>query len=46
MVYYLWDEVVRGVLLWNVWGAVDWARGMIQQRKPTTREEREAAVPA
>lgn len=46
VVYYLWDEVVQGVLLWNTWGAVDWARGMIQARKPTTREEREAAVPA
>jgi NADPH-dependent 2,4-dienoyl-CoA reductase/sulfur reductase-like enzyme len=46
VVYYLRDEVVRGALLWNVWGAVDWARGLIQQAKPMTREEREAAVPA
>ncbi len=45
VVYYLWDDVVRGVLLWNVWGAVDWARGLIQQGKAMTRAEREAAVP-
>ena len=45
VIYYLWDEVVHGVLLWNTWNAVDWARGMIKARKPTTREEREAAVP-
>jgi 3-phenylpropionate/trans-cinnamate dioxygenase ferredoxin reductase subunit len=45
VVYYLWEDVVRGVLLWNVWGAVDWARGLIQQRTPMTRAEREAAVP-
>jgi len=29
-----------------VWGAVDWARGLIQQGKPMSREEREAAVPS
>jgi NADPH-dependent 2,4-dienoyl-CoA reductase/sulfur reductase-like enzyme len=46
VVFYLRDEVVRGALLWNVWNAVDWARGLIQQAKPMTREEREAAVPA
>ena len=46
VIYYLWDDVVRGVLLWNVWGAVDWARGLIQQGKPMSREEREAAVPS
>jgi NADPH-dependent 2,4-dienoyl-CoA reductase/sulfur reductase-like enzyme len=45
VLYYLRDEVVRGALLWNVWNAVDWARGLIQQAKPMTREEREAAVP-
>jgi NADPH-dependent 2,4-dienoyl-CoA reductase/sulfur reductase-like enzyme len=45
IVYYLWDDVVRGVLLWNTWGAVDWARGLIEQRKPSTREEREKWTP-
>lgn len=45
VVYYLWDDVVRGVLLWNTWNAVDWARGLIEQGRPMTREEREAAVP-
>ncbi|HET9325385.1 MAG TPA: FAD-dependent oxidoreductase [Candidatus Eisenbacteria bacterium] len=46
IVYYLRDEVVRGVLLWNTWNAVDWARGLIREAKTLTREEREAAVPA
>ena len=45
MVFYLRDEVVRGALLWNVWNAVDWARGLIREAKPMTREEREAAIP-
>ncbi len=46
VVYYLRDEVVRGVLLWNTWNAVDWARGLIRDATLSTREEREAAVPA
>ncbi|TMQ71328.1 MAG: NAD(P)/FAD-dependent oxidoreductase [Candidatus Eisenbacteria bacterium] len=46
VVYYLRDEVVRGVLLWNTWNAVDWARGLIREGTMSTREEREAAVPA
>jgi 3-phenylpropionate/trans-cinnamate dioxygenase ferredoxin reductase subunit len=46
VVYYLRDDVVRGALLWNVWGAVDWARGLIQEAKPMTREQREAALPS
>jgi len=45
VVYYLRDEVVRGALLWNVWDSVEWARGLIREAKPMTREEREAAVP-
>ena len=45
IVYYLWDDVIRGALMWNTWGAVDWARGLIAQKAPTTREEREALQP-
>ena len=45
VVYYLRDEVVRGVLLWNVWDSVDWARGLIREARTMTREEREAAIP-
>ncbi|HET7226405.1 MAG TPA: FAD/NAD(P)-binding oxidoreductase [Candidatus Eisenbacteria bacterium] len=46
VLYYLREDVVRGVLLWNVWNAVDWARGMVREARPTTRAAREAAVPA
>jgi len=40
VVFYLQDEVIRGVLLWNTWGKVDWARGLIREAKPMTVEER------
>jgi NADPH-dependent 2,4-dienoyl-CoA reductase/sulfur reductase-like enzyme len=46
VVFYLRDDVVRGVLLWNVWGAVDWARGLVREGRPTTSAERAAAIPA
>jgi NADPH-dependent 2,4-dienoyl-CoA reductase/sulfur reductase-like enzyme len=46
VVYYLRDDVARGVLLWNVWGAVDWARSLVRAAKPMSSEERAAAVPA
>lgn len=46
VVFYLLDDVVRGVLLWNRWGLVDWARGLIREGKVMTREERRAAIPA
>ena len=45
VVYYLREDVVRGVLLWNTWNAVDWARGQIRDAKPMTSAIREAAVP-
>ncbi|HVP15508.1 MAG TPA: FAD/NAD(P)-binding oxidoreductase [Terriglobales bacterium] len=45
VVFYLRDDVVRGVLLWNVWGAVEWARSLVRAAKPMTSEEREAAIP-
>jgi len=41
MVFYLSDDVVRGVLLWNVWDHVDWARNLIREAKPSTGAERE-----
>jgi NADPH-dependent 2,4-dienoyl-CoA reductase/sulfur reductase-like enzyme len=46
VVYYLRDDVIRGVLLWNVWGAVDWARDLIRAAKPMSSAERAAAIPA
>ncbi len=46
VLYYLRDDVVRGVLLWNTWGAVDWARGLVREGRVMSREERAAAVPA
>jgi hypothetical protein len=34
VVYYLRDNRVRGVLLWNVWDQVDAARQLIAERGP------------
>jgi 3-phenylpropionate/trans-cinnamate dioxygenase ferredoxin reductase component len=33
-VYYGRDGLVRGVLLWNVWGQVDAARALIASKQP------------
>jgi NADPH-dependent 2,4-dienoyl-CoA reductase/sulfur reductase-like enzyme len=44
IVFYLQGDIVRGVLLWNVWEKVDWARRLIQQAKPMSGAEREAAL--
>jgi 3-phenylpropionate/trans-cinnamate dioxygenase ferredoxin reductase component len=41
VVFYLAEDVVRGVLLWNVWDSVDWARGLIRDAKPLASAERE-----
>jgi len=46
VIFYLRDDVVRGVLLWNTWGAVDWARGLIREARLMTRDERAAGIPA
>lgn len=46
VLFYLAEDVIRGVLLWNVWGAVDWARGLIREAKAMTRAEREALAAA
>ena len=36
VIYYLKDQKVRGVLLWNTWGQVDTARGLIAEGKTVT----------
>jgi len=41
IVFYLHDDVIRGVLLWNVWDHVPWAREVIRDARPTTTVERE-----
>jgi 3-phenylpropionate/trans-cinnamate dioxygenase ferredoxin reductase component len=46
VVFYLREGVVRGVLLWNVWQKVDWARGIIREAKPLSGAERRALVEA
>jgi NADPH-dependent 2,4-dienoyl-CoA reductase/sulfur reductase-like enzyme len=33
VIYYLKDDCVRGVLLWNTWGQVDAARALIRSRQ-------------
>lgn len=45
VVFTLRDDVVRGVLLWNVRDAVDWARALVRAGQPTTAAERAASVP-
>lgn len=45
IVFYLEDEIVRGALLWNRWGLVDWARELIREGRPMTVEERALRVP-
>jgi hypothetical protein len=44
VVFYLSEDVVRGVLLWNVWDRVDWARRLIREARPMSAAEREAAA--
>lgn len=39
VLYYQRDGVVRGVLLWNVWGHVDAARNLIAEGKPHAPRE-------
>jgi hypothetical protein len=45
VLFYTQDDLVRGVLLWNRWGLVDWARELIRSGKPMSREERMAGMP-
>lgn len=46
IVFYLHDDVIRGVLLWNVWDHVPWARDVIREAKTTSRAEREKLASA
>ncbi|MBS0485758.1 MAG: FAD-dependent oxidoreductase, partial [Proteobacteria bacterium] len=45
VVYYLDAGRVRGVLLWNVWGQVDAARGLIAERGPHDAESLRGRLP-
>lgn len=46
VVYYLEDERVRGVLLWNTWGQVDAARALIAERGPHRPDTLRGRLPA
>ena len=46
VVYYLRDDVIRGVLLINVPERIEWARGLIRDARATTSAERAAMVGA
>jgi hypothetical protein len=46
VVYYLREDVIRGVLLINVPERIEWARGLIRDAHPTTSAERAAMVSA
>jgi NADPH-dependent 2,4-dienoyl-CoA reductase/sulfur reductase-like enzyme len=39
VIYYLQDQRVRGVMLWNVWGQVDAARELLATRRPLTHAD-------
>jgi NADPH-dependent 2,4-dienoyl-CoA reductase/sulfur reductase-like enzyme len=41
VLFYLRQDVIRGVLLWNVWDKVEWGRQLIRAAKPTTTAARE-----
>ena len=46
VVYYLKEGRVRGVLLWNVWGQVEAARGLIAAPGPFNPENLKGKLPA
>jgi hypothetical protein len=46
VIYYLQDDRVRGVLLWNVWEQVDAARQLIAGPGPFTVKDLEGRLPA
>lgn len=46
VVYYLQDDRVRGVLLWNVWKQVEAARQLIAEPGPFTGKNLEGRLPA
>jgi len=43
-VFYLRDDIARGVLLWNLRDRLEWARGVIRDARAMTREQRAAAL--
>ncbi|HTL16329.1 MAG TPA: FAD-dependent oxidoreductase [Patescibacteria group bacterium] len=45
VVYYQKEGIVRGVLLWNVWGQVDAAREVIASKRPFRPEELKHKLP-
>ncbi len=46
VLYYLREDRVRGVLLWNVWGQVDAARQLITSPGPIRPEDLKGRLPA
>ena len=45
VLYYLSEDRVMGVLLWNVWGQVDRAREIVREQRAMTSAERREAIP-
>jgi hypothetical protein len=45
VIYYLKEQKVRGVLLWNTWGQVDAARRLIVEGKTVTAAELRGRLP-
>lgn len=45
VVYYLKEDLVRGVLLWNVWDQVNAARHLIAESKPVIAAELKGRLP-
>ena len=46
VVFYLRDDVIRGILLVNVHDRIEWARGLVREQRATTAAERSALVTA
>jgi 3-phenylpropionate/trans-cinnamate dioxygenase ferredoxin reductase subunit len=46
VVYYLRDGLVRGVLLWNVWGQVDAARNLLASANPVRPADLQGRIAA
>ena len=46
VVYYLQNDRVRGVLLWNVWEQVEAARELIAESRPFAVKDLEGRLPA
>lgn len=46
VIYYLENQRVRGVLLWNVWGQIDAARELIGRKGPFSRENLKGLIGA